>query len=70
MRVRIDGQVYEVDRNCNTIEVELTPEDKANLANMAPAARHYFVFNELSERYVAARINEIAQVKSAKTVGA
>ncbi len=68
MRVRIDGQEYEVDRNCNTIELELNYEDKTKLSSMAPDTTHYFVFNELGERYVAARIDELDQEKLTKAV--
>jgi hypothetical protein len=45
MRVKIGAQWFEAEPG-QPIAVELNPSDRDNIANMAPDAKRYAVFNE------------------------
>ena len=46
MRVKVKDQWYEATVDC-PIMVELTDQDKVNIANMIPAATRYAIFQRL-----------------------
>ena len=65
MKVRINGTEYEVDRNCNWIELILDETDKANIAQMPEGFKHYFCIgsNPEAEAEVDKRISTIKEEK-------
>ena len=46
MKVRINGTEYEVDRNCDWIELILDENDKSNISQMPEGFKHYFYFSD------------------------
>ena len=65
MKVRINGTEYEVDRNCDWIEIILDEIDKSNISQMSEGFKHYFCIGNspAAEAEVDKRISSIKEEK-------